>query len=83
MRNASGLITGDVIQKDMMGARGTPICKKAKSVGITPHEQRGLTAPIRVAMTMAKAAFLLMNSTILPLKLNWLTPAAMITLKRK
>ncbi|MBW2251310.1 MAG: hypothetical protein JRF60_11945 [Deltaproteobacteria bacterium] len=36
---------GDAIQKDMTGAKGTPLINSAAITGITPQEQKGLKAP--------------------------------------
>ena len=51
MRNIDGSISGDASQKAMTGARGTPLASKAAMRGITPHEQKGDNAPMRLANT--------------------------------
>jgi hypothetical protein len=50
---------GEAIQKDITGASGTPPISNEAITGITPHEQNGLKAPIRVAINMAIKGFLL------------------------
>ena len=41
---------GEASQKAMTGASGTPMVKSAAMIGITPHEQKGDSAPNRAAM---------------------------------
>jgi hypothetical protein len=48
---------GEAIQKDMTGASGTPAIKRAVITGITPHEQKGLNAPSKVARSTATIGF--------------------------
>jgi len=52
-KKISGSIEGDAIQKAITGAMGTPAINKAAITGITPHEQKGLKAPTRVASKIA------------------------------
>ena len=52
-KKISGSIEGDAIQKDMTGAKGTPLISSAAMTGITPQEQKGLNAPTMVARRMA------------------------------
>jgi hypothetical protein len=52
-KNISGSIDGEAIQKDMTGAKGTPLINSAAMTGITPQEQNGLKAPTAVARMMA------------------------------
>jgi hypothetical protein len=58
-KNISGSIDGDAIQNDMTGPNGTPPINKEAITVITPHEQNGLTAPIRVARKIESMGFLL------------------------
>jgi hypothetical protein len=51
--NISGSIEGEAIQKDMIGARGTPLKSKPAMIGTTVQEQNGLNAPTRVATRIA------------------------------
>lgn len=48
-KNISGSIEGEASQKDITGARGTPLINKDAIIGITEHEQNGLNAPTNVA----------------------------------
>jgi hypothetical protein len=41
----------------MTGARGTPLVSRAAMTGMTPQEQRGLSAPTSVAMETATMPF--------------------------
>jgi hypothetical protein len=52
-KKISGSIDGDAIQKAITGGSGTPPINKAAMTGITPHEQKGLKAPTRVASNIA------------------------------
>jgi hypothetical protein len=51
-KNISGSMEGEATQKANTGASGTPPIKSAVITGITPHEQNGLIAPIKVAKKM-------------------------------
>jgi hypothetical protein len=53
-KKISGSIDGEAIQKDMTGARGTPLMSRAATTGTTLQEQKGLKAPTDVARMMAK-----------------------------
>ena len=57
-RKISGSIDGEAIQKDITGARGIPLIKSEEMIGITPHEQSGLNAPITVAIRIDNSGFL-------------------------
>ncbi len=50
----SGSMEGDASQKDITGANGTPLGSKAVMMGMTPQEQKGLSAPTRVAISTAR-----------------------------
>jgi len=52
-KKISGSIDGEAIQKAITGANGTPLIRRVAIIGITPHEQNGLKAPIRVANNIA------------------------------
>lgn len=52
-KKISGSIEGDAIQNAITGGRGTPPISNAAITGITPHEQKGLKAPTRVASKIA------------------------------
>ena len=52
-KKISGSMEGDAIQKDMTGAKGTPLINSAAMIGITPQEQKGLKAPTTVARRIA------------------------------
>ena len=52
-KKISGSIEGDAIQKDITGASGTPLISSEAITGMTPHEQKGLKAPTRVANKIA------------------------------
>ena len=49
----SGSIEGEAIQKDMIGARGTPLISNPAMIGMTVQEQKGLNAPTKVATRIA------------------------------
>ena len=55
--NISGSIIGEDMQKAMTGASGTPDANIAAISGITPHEQKGESAPARDAATMVGQDF--------------------------
>ncbi len=44
---------GEAIQRDITGARGTPLISRLAITGMTAHEQKGLNAPTTVASKMA------------------------------
>ena len=50
----SGSMEGEASQKDITGARGTPLTSRAVMMGMTPQEQKGLRAPTKVAMSTAR-----------------------------
>ena len=52
-KKISRSMEGEAIQKDMTGAKGTPLINRAAMTGITPQEQKGLKAPTTVARKMA------------------------------
>ena len=58
-KNISGSIEGEAIQKDITGASGTPPVSNELITGITPHEQKGLKAPMQVARKTEIIGFLL------------------------
>ena len=58
-KKISGSMEGEAIQNDITGASGTPLINKEAITGITPQEQKGLMAPIRVANTMEIQGLLL------------------------
>jgi hypothetical protein len=43
--NISGSMIGEAIQKAITGASGTPAASSAATIGTTPHEQKGDSAP--------------------------------------
>ena len=51
MANIDGSISGEASQKAITGASGTPEARRAAMMGMTPHEQNGDSAPIRLAKT--------------------------------
>jgi hypothetical protein len=52
-KKISGSIDGEAIQKDITGARGTPLISSDAITGMTPQEQNGLKAPTTVARIIA------------------------------
>ena len=51
-KNCEGSINGDASQNAMTGANGTPATSNAAITGMTPQEQNGESAPIRLARTI-------------------------------
>ena len=48
-KNCDGSINGDASQKAITGASGTPVASSAAITGMTPQEQNGDSAPVRLA----------------------------------
>ncbi len=63
-RNISGLIRGELIQKAMIGASGTPPVSMAAISGRTPQEQNGTVAPASAAPATATFS-LRVNTTLI------------------
>ncbi len=55
--NIDGSISGEDSQNAITAASGTPDASRAAITGMTPHEQNGDSAPIRLANTTIAAAF--------------------------
>jgi len=56
-KNIWGSIKGDAIQKAITGARGTPAANRPAINGITPHEQKGESAPKAAAIIIARTGW--------------------------
>ncbi len=59
-------MVGEAIQKDMIGAKGTPLMRSPAMIGMTVHEQKGLKAPTKVANRMDVVTFALNARRIIP-----------------
>ena len=55
MKNIDGSISGEASQNAITGASGTPVASSAAITGMTPQEQNGDSAPIRLATTIMTA----------------------------
>ena len=63
-------MVGEAIQKDMMGASGTPLASSPAITGMTVQEQKGLNAPTAVAATIAMPILLSKARRIALLKIE-------------
>ena len=55
-KNCEGSINGEASQNAITGASGTPVASSAAITGMTPQEQNGESAPIRLAKTIMISA---------------------------